>query len=81
MEHVTVPFTGTVRSAGAALNGFDITYNNGDHHLLREVIDLSVEHDTNSVTVTASFLLRDNSGNIDDRFSGHVDCLIIADVV
>jgi hypothetical protein len=81
VERITVPFTGTVRSAGAALKGFDVTYNNGDHELLREVIDLNVEHDTNSVTVTASLLLRDSSGNIDDPFSGHVECLIIADVV
>jgi len=81
VESITVPFTGTVRSAEAALRGFDVTYNNGDHELLRQRIDLDVQHNSNSVTVTASLLLRDNSGNIDDPFSGHVECLIIADVV
>lgn len=80
VQTVTVPFPGTVRNAEAALKGFDITYNNGDHHVLRERIDLNVAHDSDSVTVTASFLLRDSSGTIDDPFSGLIECLIIADV-
>jgi len=33
------------------------------------------------VEVSARFLLRDGSGNIDDPYSGSIDAVVIADVV
>jgi len=80
-ESVTVAFGGTVRRADVALNGFDIAYTNGDHHILREKIDARVVSVLgNTVTVGVEFLLRDSSGNIDDPFTGRVDVLVMADV-
>ena len=77
----TPPFRGSVLRAQAMLKGFDITYNNGDHHVLREEIALDVALDPahpTTVNVTATFLLRDSSGNIDDPFSGNVRAIVIA---
>jgi hypothetical protein len=77
----TAPFRGNVTRVQALLKGFDITYNNGDHHVLREEIDLDAAVDPahpTTVNVTARFLLRDSSGNIDDPFSGNVRAVVIA---
>ena len=77
----TPPFRGNVLRAQAMLKGFDISYTNGDHHVLREEIDLSVSLDSahpNTVLVKANFLLRDSSGNIDDPFTGRVEAVVIA---
>jgi hypothetical protein len=78
----TPPFRGNVLKAQAMLAGFDITYRNGDHHVLREEIELSVNGDAahpNTVLVNAAFLLRDSSGNIDDPFSGSMKAVVIAE--
>jgi hypothetical protein len=77
----TPPFRGNVVRAQAMLKGFDIRYTNGDHHVLREEIDLDVSLDPahpNTVLVQANFLLRDSSGNIDDPFAGRVEAVVIA---
>ncbi len=80
-EVATVVFAGPVRRADVALNGFDVQYTNGDHHLLREMVDASVDSiQNNTVTVRTNYLLRDSSGNIDDRYHGRVDLLVFADV-
>jgi hypothetical protein len=79
-EEATAVFSARVQKAEAMLKGFQIGYNNGDHHILREEIDLDVvQIQNNSVTVAANFLLRDSSGNIDDPFSGFVQCVVVAD--
>lgn len=80
-ESATAVFGSPVRRANAALKGFNITYNNGDHHLLRQEVDIDVTSVlNNTVTVAVDFLLRDGSGNIDDPYSGSVEVLVIADV-
>lgn len=80
VEPRTVVFPGTIRTAHVALNGFDVQYSDGDHHLLRHMVDISDPAiNGNSVSYTVSLLLRDGSGNIDDRFAGTVDTLIIAE--
>jgi hypothetical protein len=67
-----------INTAFAMLGGFEIQYNNGDHHILQEQIQVEVNGiNGTSVSVAATFLLRDGSGNIDDPYSGSV----IADVV
>jgi hypothetical protein len=73
---------GRVRNVAVTLQGFDIKYTNGDHHLLEESIRLSAFVLPNGVVdVSADLLLRDSSGNIDDPYSGSIDAVVIADVV
>jgi hypothetical protein len=68
-------------TAFAMLAGFEIQYNNGDHHILQEQIQVEVNGiNGTSVDVAATFLLRDGSGNIDDPYSGFISALVIADV-
>jgi hypothetical protein len=80
-EFTSAIFNSRVVRAEVALNGFDITFNNGDHHLLREIIDASIDSvQDRTVRVKVNYLLRDDSGNIDDPYSGRVDVLVIAEV-
>lgn len=72
---------GVVRQAAVMLRGFEVHYNNGDHHVLQERIQLDLSSTAGGVVnVVASFLLRDSSGNIDDPYSGSIDAVVIADV-
>jgi hypothetical protein len=76
-----VGFSSPVRLADAVINGFDIGYVDSDHHLLRTQIDVNAIIVINTgVNVTVNFSLRDASGNFDDRYSGFVDVLVIADL-
>ncbi|MDQ3974796.1 MAG: hypothetical protein M3276_10820 [Actinomycetota bacterium] len=80
-ETATATFASRVNRAEAALKGFDIGYTNGDHHLLREQVDIDITSVSgNTVTLNVDFSLRDSSGNFDDPFSGFVQVLVIADV-
>lgn len=86
-EIITFDFDSKVIKAEVAINGFDIKYTNGDHHILRQKIDASIgrrrrDQTDRSVNAEVSFLLQDNSssGNIDDPFEGWVDVLVIAEV-
>lgn len=73
-EPRTVSFPSAVRSAQIALNGFDGRYTDGDHHILRQIVDISAPQIAgNAVSNNVTLLLRDSSGNI--------DTLIIADTV
>jgi hypothetical protein len=59
-----------------------VTYNNGDHEVLAQKIDVDQPRiNGNTVFVDVNFLLRDDSGNIDDPFSGFVDVTVIVDRV
>jgi hypothetical protein len=74
-------FGGPVREADTALKGFNIFYANGDHHVLREQVDIDVlSVNNNVVNFAVDFVLRDSSGNFDDPFGGSVEVLVIADV-
>jgi hypothetical protein len=78
--NATVVFDRTVVRANAALNGFTIQFDDGDHHFFQETVDISaVFIQINVVTVTVRLALRDASGNFDDRFSGTAGVLVIAD--
>jgi len=80
-ETATVVFNGRVIRADAALNGFDVQFTDSDHHIFRQTVDASIRTvNNNTVTVGVRYLLRDSSGNIDDRYNGRVDVLVIADV-
>ena len=81
-EPGSVSFDTRVTKAEAVVKGWDIRYNNGDHEILRQLInirDVAVSSG-NRVDFTVEFLLRDSSGSTDDPFSGFVEVLIIADV-
>lgn len=77
-----VTFSRQVRIVGTAINGFNLTFNNGDHSFLRAKVDISqpVIRDR-TVTFSVSLLLRDDSGHIDDPYSGYIDVLLIADTI
>lgn len=67
----------------AVLKGFHAGYTDKDHHVLEIEVDLDITNvntSSNTVTVAADFLLRDSSGNIDDRFDGFVQGVVIAEV-
>lgn len=79
-EAQTAVFNAKVQKAEAMLKGFRLRYNNGDHHVLEQEVDLDITSiNGNTVTVAADFLLRDGSGFIDDPFSGFVQAVVIAD--
>jgi hypothetical protein len=80
-EVATVVFNSRVIRADVALNGFDVQFTDGDHHIFRQVVDASISTvNNNTVTVGVRYLLRDSSGNIDDRYHGRVDALVVAEV-
>ena len=69
----------------AALVGFDIHFDNGEHPVNRleiQATGVGIVPDTRDTEAQATvrFLIRDASGNIDDPFSGVVDVLFIAEV-
>ncbi|WP_395838533.1 hypothetical protein [Archangium violaceum] len=75
-------FPSNVRSAEAALNGFNVGYTNGDHHLLRTEIDTLVTSiSLNTVRVRVTLSLRDSSGTFDDPYNGYIDFMVIVDRV
>jgi hypothetical protein len=78
----TGEFSGPVKSANLALNGFDVSFKSADHHLRQVKLDCStpVIISGKRVNFTVTYLLRDNSGNIDDPYQGWADVLIIAEV-
>ena len=77
----SVDFGQPVTRAQTALNGFDSHYDGGDHNLLEHKILTSVDHISGSrVFVKVTYLLRDSSGSIDDKFSGGVHVLVFADL-
>jgi hypothetical protein len=80
-EATTVVFNSRVLRADVALNGFDVQFTDSDHSFFRQIIDASIATvNNNTVTVGVKYLLRDSSGNIDDRYNGRVDVLVIAEV-
>jgi hypothetical protein len=79
-EPGTAVFASRVLKAEAALKGFDIGYTDGDHHILRQEVDIDITGiRNNAVDIAVDFLLRDSSGNIDDRFNGTVEVLVLAE--
>ena len=78
----TINFGRTVQNVAAVLQGFNVKYANGDHHVKQESIRLTIGGNNGGVVnIVADFLLRDGSGNIDDPYSGSIDAVVIADVV
>lgn len=75
-------FPGTIRTAQIGLNGFDISFGNGEHPLERLRIDCNLVVAAGNVVVfNVSMIWKDSSGNIDDPFGGQVKVLVIADLL
>jgi len=77
-----VRFPFRVRTAEACIRGFSVKYTNADHHLHQLEIFLSeqVGIDGREVSFFIYFLLRDFSGNVDDKYEGEIEVLVIADI-
>jgi hypothetical protein len=72
-----------IRTATVVLSGFQLRFTETDHNLLEEKISISDVHfESNGklISFRVNFLLRDNSGTLDDPFAGFADVVIIADV-
>ena len=79
-EPGTAVFSRRVLKAEAALKGFNIGYTDGDHHIFRQEVDIDITAiRNNAVDIAVDFLLRDSSGNIDDRYNGSVEVLVLAE--
>ena len=77
-----INFGGTVQNVAVILQGFNLQYDKGDHHILEESVEVGGFVLPNGVVeVTAFLLLRDGSGNIDDPYSANIDAVVLADVV
>jgi hypothetical protein len=77
------PFNGKIAEAHAVLRGYEVNFDNGDHHVLQTQVALTCQVDrsnaaNDTVHVNGTLLLRDSSGNIDDPYRGWIDYLIIA---
>ena len=75
----SVTFNSTVRSAGVALNGFKLDYDNLDHHIN------FVEADTDIVGITGNtvqFKVECDYAdrNFDDPYQGYITVMVVADV-
>ena len=83
-EPGSVNFSRRVRRVGLALNGFNMKFTDRDRSLWEQKINIeetSVKIDGRNVQFNVSFLLRDASGRIDDRFEGYVDVLAIGETL
>jgi hypothetical protein len=82
VEPGNATFKSKVLSAGLAVNGWGIQYDNGDHNFkLQHVnaVETSMKIQGNDVSFSVEFLIEDDSGP-SNPFSGWVDVLVIADV-
>jgi hypothetical protein len=75
-----INFSKPVLKADVALQGFDLQFDNADHELHRISVRATVTKiDLISAWVSVKILLRDHSGNIDDKYSGSVSVLVFAE--
>ncbi len=78
-----VDFESNVRTAHVALAGFGARFDNQhDHHYGElSIFFREVSISGRRVSFVPALLLRDFSENIDDKYSGFVNVLVIADLV
>jgi hypothetical protein len=75
----SVTFNSTVRSAGVALNGFKLDYDNSDHHINFVEADtdiLGINGNTVQFRVECDYADR----NSDDPYQGYITVMVVADV-
>ena len=79
-DQTTFSFPTRVRNVLPAISSFSMGYTDGDHHVSRIRSKLPWTSTGNSVDLLVrTFLLRDASGNIDDRYDGFVDVQLLVD--
>ena len=77
-----VNFSRGVRRAECAIKGYNVRYTDADHHILELEVDIDGPTVSGTqVSFTVDLVLRDSSGNFDDRYNGWVEVLVIADTV
>lgn len=76
-----VDFGVALSTASAILTGFNVGFssNDGDHHLGNLDVRLDADVIGNAVRVTATFGLRDWSGDWDDRYEGQIFFAVIGE--
>lgn len=77
-----VIFSSNVRRAETAIKGFNMGYTGEDHHIFRQEVEVKNVRivEGNGVCFDIDYLFRDSSGNIDDRYNGWVDVIVMAEV-
>ncbi len=75
-----IVFDYPVIQATALLTGTDFRFSEDDHHLGRVDVKVDATVSGNTVTVTATFGLRDWSGSWNDKYEGTVYFAVIAEV-
>ena len=73
-------FTRQVLRAVAGLTGYTAQFRPDDHHLGQFRVQLNPTVAANTVTVSATFGLRDWSGDWDDEYTGTVNFVVLADL-
>ena len=76
----TVHFPREVQLAAVGMVGYTVGFAGDDHHVGLLDIRLSTEIDGDLVMVTATFGLRDWSGNWDDDYEGTINFVVLADL-
>lgn len=76
-----VDFGAGLSTASAILTGFNVSFssNDGDHHLGNLDVRLDADIIGNSVRVTATFGLRDWSGDWDDKYEGQIFFAVVGE--
>lgn len=80
-SHTDVTFPAAVTQATAFLTGFSASFSpsDDDHHLGNLEVRLNTTVNGATVRVTATFGLRDWSGNWDDKYEGRVFFAVVAE--
>jgi hypothetical protein len=77
----TLVFPRQVIRAVAGLSGYFAEYSqHNDHHLGQLTVQLDTAINSDTVTVTGTFGLRDWSGDWDDEYDGNIECVVLADL-
>lgn len=81
-QEQTFDFPSSITKGEAFINGFNIGFTDNDHEIFRQEINTGIVRIIeDTITVRATFLLRDSSGNIDDRYDGFIDVVVVVDRV
>jgi hypothetical protein len=78
VESESVIFDGRVTAAETAIQSFKIGYDGEGHNVRTNEIHTDADVNGDSVRVNLRALFRDNSGHIDDPYSGQIRVLVVA---
>ena len=79
--NITVVFDRPVREAAACMTGFISEYSDLDgHEFGKQTVELSSSINQNTVTVTATYGLRDAGERYDQNYGGSITFAVIAEL-